>query len=65
MADVDPHEPIHEPAVAFLDEEAEWVHEAAERFEHASAQELLGVGAGADSTRGWRSARPAASTAWR
>jgi thioredoxin-dependent adenylylsulfate APS reductase len=35
-------EPIHEPTLPVLDEEAAWVHEAAERFEHASAQELLG-----------------------
>ena len=34
-------EPIHEPAVPVVDEEAAWVHEAAERFEHASAEELL------------------------
>ncbi len=34
-------EPIHEPAVPILEEEAGWVHEAARRFEHASAQELL------------------------
>jgi len=34
-------EPIHEPALAVLDEEAVWVHEAAERFEHASAREIL------------------------
>ena len=35
-------EPIHEPAIPVLDEEATWVHEAAARFEHASAPELLG-----------------------
>jgi thioredoxin-dependent adenylylsulfate APS reductase len=35
-------EPIHEPAVPFIDEESAWVHEAAGRFEHATAQELLG-----------------------
>jgi thioredoxin-dependent adenylylsulfate APS reductase len=34
-------EPIHEPTLPVLDEEAAWVHEAAERFEHASAEELL------------------------
>ena len=34
-------EPIHEPALPVLDEEAAWVHEAAERFEHATAPELL------------------------
>jgi thioredoxin-dependent adenylylsulfate APS reductase len=34
-------EPIHEPTLPVLDEEAAWVHEAAERFEHASARELL------------------------
>lgn len=34
-------EPIHEPAVAIVDEESSWVHDAAERFEHASAEELL------------------------
>jgi len=35
-------EPIHEPAVPLIDEESAWVHEAADRFEHATAQELLG-----------------------
>ena len=34
-------EPIHEPTLPVVDEEAAWVHEAADRFEHASAQELL------------------------
>ncbi len=34
-------EPIHEPALPVIDEEAAWVHEAAERFEHATAQQLL------------------------
>ena len=34
-------EPIHEPTVPLLDEEAAWVHEAAERFEHATAEQLL------------------------
>ena len=34
-------EPIHEPAVPLFDDEATWVHEAAGRFEHANAQELL------------------------
>jgi thioredoxin-dependent adenylylsulfate APS reductase len=34
-------EPIHEPAVPLIDEESAWVHEAAGRFEHATAQELL------------------------
>lgn len=34
-------EPIHEPALPVVDEEAAWVHEAAGRFEHATAQELL------------------------
>ena len=38
---VNEREPIHEPALPVLDEEAAWVHEAAERFEDASAQELL------------------------
>ena len=37
-------EPIHEPAIPVVDEEATWVHEAAERFEHASAEELLAWG---------------------
>lgn len=41
MADADPVQPIHEPAVAVVDEESAWVHEAADRFEHATAQELL------------------------
>lgn len=34
-------EPIHEPALPVVDEEAAWVHEAAGRFEHATAEELL------------------------
>jgi thioredoxin-dependent adenylylsulfate APS reductase len=34
-------EPIHEPALPLIDEESAWVHEAADRFEHATAQELL------------------------
>jgi len=34
-------EPIHEPTLPVLDEEATWVHDAAERFEHADATELL------------------------
>ena len=34
-------EPIHEPTLPFVEEETAWVHEAAERFEHASAQDLL------------------------
>jgi len=41
MADTDPIQPIHEPAIPFVDEEAAWVAEAASRFEDASAQELL------------------------
>jgi thioredoxin-dependent adenylylsulfate APS reductase len=42
MADRDPIQPLHEPALPVLDEEAAWVHEAADRFEHAQAQDLLG-----------------------
>src|SRR5688572_21458303 len=42
MADADPRAPWHEPAMPVLDEEAVWVHEAAERFEHTHAEELLG-----------------------
>src|SRR5688572_17079120 len=41
MADADPRAPWHEPAMPVLDEEAAWVHEAAERFEHTHAEELL------------------------
>jgi len=41
MADADPRAPWHEPAMPVLDEEATWVHEAAERFEHTRAEELL------------------------
>ena len=41
MADTDPIQPIHEPAVPFLDEEASWVRDAADRFEGARAEELL------------------------
>jgi thioredoxin-dependent adenylylsulfate APS reductase len=42
VADRDPIQPIHEPTLPLLDEEASWVHEAAGRFEHATAEELLG-----------------------
>ena len=45
MADADPHAPWHEPAVPVLEEEAAWVHEAAERFEHARGEDILDVGA--------------------
>jgi thioredoxin-dependent adenylylsulfate APS reductase len=38
---VSEREPIHEPTLPVIDEEAVWVHEAADRFEHASAQALL------------------------
>src|SRR6188472_40800 len=41
MADQDPIQPIHEPAVPVLDEETAWVDAAADRFEHAHAHELL------------------------
>jgi thioredoxin-dependent adenylylsulfate APS reductase len=34
-------EPLHEPTEPVFDEEATWVHEAAARFEHADANELL------------------------
>ena len=37
MADTDPIQPIHEPAVPYVDEEAGWVADAAERFKDASA----------------------------
>ena len=41
MADRDPIQPIHEPTLAVIDEESTWVHDAADRFEHASAHDLL------------------------
>jgi thioredoxin-dependent adenylylsulfate APS reductase len=41
MADTDPIQPIHEPAIPYVDEEAAWVADAAVRFEDASAEELL------------------------
>ena len=41
MADADPRAPFHEAAMPLVDEEAAWVHEAADRFEHSSAEELL------------------------
>src|SRR5438876_10787722 len=41
MAGTDPIQPIHEPAGPFLDEEAAWVRDAADRFEGARAEELL------------------------
>jgi thioredoxin-dependent adenylylsulfate APS reductase len=41
MADSDPIQPIHEPAIPYVDEEAAWVADAALRFEDASAEGLL------------------------
>jgi thioredoxin-dependent adenylylsulfate APS reductase len=41
MADTDPIQPIHEPAIPYVDEEAGWVADAADRFEDATAEELL------------------------
>jgi thioredoxin-dependent adenylylsulfate APS reductase len=41
MAETDPIQPIHEPAIPYVDEEAAWVAAAAVRFEDASAEELL------------------------
>ncbi len=41
MADADPIQPIHEPALAVVEEEAGWVRDAAERFEDAKAPDLL------------------------
>ena len=41
MADRDPIQPIHEPTIAVIDEEASWVHDASTRFESAHAQDLL------------------------
>jgi thioredoxin-dependent adenylylsulfate APS reductase len=41
MADRDPVQPIHEPTLPLVVEEAAWVHDAAERFEDATATELL------------------------
>jgi thioredoxin-dependent adenylylsulfate APS reductase len=41
MADADPIQPIHEPALPYIDEETAWVQHAAERFEDASADDLL------------------------
>ena len=41
MADRDPIQPIHEPTLAVVDEESSWVQDAADRFENASAPDLL------------------------
>jgi thioredoxin-dependent adenylylsulfate APS reductase len=41
VADRDPIQPIHEPTLPLLDEEASWVNQAADRFEDANAEELL------------------------
>jgi phosphoadenylyl-sulfate reductase (thioredoxin) len=41
MADRDPIQPIHEPTLAVIDEESMWVKDAADRFEDASADDLL------------------------
>ncbi len=58
-------EPIHEPALPYIDEEVEAIHAAADRFEHATAPRSCWSGRSTGSIRGWRSAPPAASTAWR
>src|SRR5688572_27887914 len=42
MADRDPVQPIHQPVLPVFDEEEVWVQQAAERFEDAAAEELLG-----------------------
>ena len=63
MADADPRAPWHEPAMPVLDEEAAWVHEAAERFEDARPRSCWS-GRSSASTRSSRSARRAGSTAW-
>jgi thioredoxin-dependent adenylylsulfate APS reductase len=34
-------EPIHQPTLPLFEDEAAWLHEAADRFEHARAQDLL------------------------
>ncbi|MFI5055993.1 MAG: phosphoadenylyl-sulfate reductase [Actinomycetota bacterium] len=41
MADRDPIQPIHEPTLPLMEEEATWVHDAADRFEDTSAHDLL------------------------
>jgi thioredoxin-dependent adenylylsulfate APS reductase len=41
MADGDPIQPIHEPTLPVVLEEAAWVHDVADRFEHARAEEIL------------------------
>jgi thioredoxin-dependent adenylylsulfate APS reductase len=41
MADRDPVQPIHEPALAVIAEEDRWIHDAAERFEDAPAGDIL------------------------
>jgi 3'-phosphoadenosine 5'-phosphosulfate sulfotransferase (PAPS reductase)/FAD synthetase len=38
---VSEREPIHEPTLPVFDEEAELINAASDRFEHASAEELL------------------------
>ena len=58
MADPDPRAPWHEPAMPVLDEEAAWVHEAAQRFEHAHRRGAARSGRSRASTRSSRSARP-------
>jgi thioredoxin-dependent adenylylsulfate APS reductase len=44
MANGDPIQPIHEPTLPVVVEEAEWVHDVADRFEHARAEEILDWG---------------------
>jgi thioredoxin-dependent adenylylsulfate APS reductase len=41
MTERDPVRPLREPAEPLLEEEAAWVRDAAARFEHAGAEELL------------------------
>jgi thioredoxin-dependent adenylylsulfate APS reductase len=38
---VSEREPIHEPTLPIFADEADWVHHAAQRFEHSSATEIL------------------------
>jgi thioredoxin-dependent adenylylsulfate APS reductase len=38
---VSEREPIHEPTLPIFDDEADWVHHAAERFEGSSSMEIL------------------------
>ena len=41
MSEGNGREPIHEPTLPLFEDEADWLHHAAERFEGSNAEEIL------------------------